>query len=167
MRIFYRFKVFGIILTSIFILLSSTNSVVAENTPNLAIETKAMSEGTKIPEVSKLKTVKGKNFDLNKAISEKPTVLIFYRGGWCPYCNAQLSKLNSIESKLVEMGFQIIAISPDKPENLRESIKKHKLTYLLLSDSKMETAKAFGVAFKVDEATLFKYKAIGIDLKKA
>ncbi len=37
--------------------------------------------GSKVPELT-LKTVAGKSFDLNTAIKAKPTVLIFYRGGW-------------------------------------------------------------------------------------
>jgi len=27
----------------------------------------------------------------------KPTVVLFYRGGWCPYCNSQLSDLHLVE----------------------------------------------------------------------
>jgi cytochrome oxidase Cu insertion factor (SCO1/SenC/PrrC family) len=34
-------------------------------------------------------------------IKEKPTVLVFYRGGWCPYCNVQLSGLGAIESEII------------------------------------------------------------------
>ena len=35
----------------------------------------------------------GTPFDLGAAFSEKPTVLIFYRGGWCPFCNRELGEL--------------------------------------------------------------------------
>ncbi|ULT24851.1 redoxin domain-containing protein [Sphingobacterium sp. E70] len=41
--------------------------------------------------------VKGGAIDIGKAISQKPTILVFYRGGWCPYCNLQLSGLQEIE----------------------------------------------------------------------
>lgn len=37
--------------------------------------------GAKIPELT-LKTVDGDPFDLNSAVSERPTLLVFYRGGW-------------------------------------------------------------------------------------
>ena len=30
----------------------------------------------------------------------KPTIVIFYRGGWCPYCNTQLNDLRHGEPKL-------------------------------------------------------------------
>ncbi len=59
----------------------------------------------------------------------------------------QLGQLQEIEPQLKEMGYQIIAISPDKPEELKKTIEKEKLTYQLLSDSKMEASQAFGIAF--------------------
>ena len=50
-------------------------------------------------------------------------------------------------------GVQLIAITPDRPEKLRESIEKHKLAFRLLSDSQMLAAQAFGVASQLDEAS--------------
>ncbi len=167
MRLFYKLKALSILSLFLFCLPLGVSTALAESIPNSAMETKVLSEETEIPKLNLLKTIEGVKFNLNKAISEKPTVLVFYRGGWCPYCNAQLGKLNSIEPKLLDMGFQIIAISPDKPENLKESIKKNEIKYLLLSDSKMEVAKDFGVAFKLDDFTVLKYNIFGVNLKKA
>lgn len=65
------------------------------------------------------------------------------------------------------MGYQIIAVSPDQPENLRKSVDKHSLSYTLVSDSKMTASKAFGLAHKVNEETLRRYRGFGIDLEKA
>jgi peroxiredoxin len=113
-----------------------------------------------------LRTSDNVPFDLNAATAETPTVLIFFRGGWCPYCNLHLGQLQSIESELVQIGFQIIAVSPDRPEKLKGPAEKHGLKYRLLSDSEMIAAKALGIAFRVDDATVNKYKAAyGIDLE--
>jgi peroxiredoxin len=122
--------------------------------------------GANVPELT-LRTVDGELFNLNEAIRNKPTVLIFYRGGWCPYCNMQLGQLRDIEPEIIKYGYQIIAISPDRPKKLIESIDEHKMNYLLLSDSNMAVAKAFGIAFKLDDATLKKYEEYGIDLHDA
>lgn len=122
--------------------------------------------GQSVPELA-LRTVDGKLFDLNEAIRNKPTVLVFYRGGWCPYCITQLGQLAKIEAEIIKSGYQIIAISPDKSEKLAESINKHSMNYQLLSDSSMAGAKGFGIAFKVDDATIEKYKEYGIDLYSA
>lgn len=121
--------------------------------------------GTTIPEAT-VKTVDGKEVPLKELISQKPTVLIFYRGGWCPYCNAHLAELQQIEQQLVDMGYQILAISPDQPSLLKESISKHNLDYTLLSDSPMAASKAFGLAFKLDDETFTRYKNNGLDLEK-
>lgn len=95
-----------------------------------------------------------------------PVVLIFYRGGWCPYCNAHLAGLRTAEEKLLEMGFQVIFLSADRPELLRTSLKEPDVRYTLLSDSRMEAARALGIAFRVDDATFEKYRSHGVDLEK-
>lgn len=122
--------------------------------------------GTEIPDVE-VQTTDGTTVRLKKLVKEKPTVLIFYRGGWCPYCNGHMAELQRIEQELVDMGYQILAISADRPEKLKESISKHNLDYTLLSDSPMQASKAFGLAFKVDDSTVKRYKRIGIDLEKS
>ena len=63
------------------------------------------------------------------------------------------------------MGVQLIAITPDRPEKLRESIEKHKLAFRLLSDPQMLGAQAFGVAYKLDEAELRQLKKYGSDVE--
>ncbi len=122
--------------------------------------------GDTVPDET-VSAIEGHSVQLRKIISEKPTVLVFYRGGWCPYCNTHLGKLQSIESQIIEAGHQIIAISPDRSSNLRKSIEKGNLTYSLYSDSTMTVAKAFGLAFTVDNATVKKYKLFGINIEKA
>lgn len=103
--------------------------------------------GEQIPLLSLPKST-GKPFDLNRAVSLMPTILVFYREGWCPYCNKQLSGLQEIEPELTRLGYQIIAISTDSPENLSKTMTKDKLSYTLLSDADLSAAKKFGVAFK-------------------
>lgn len=103
--------------------------------------------GESIPILS-LPSSSGKSVDLNKLVAEKPTILVFYRGGWCPYCSKQLSGLQEIEKDLAAMGYQVIAVSTDSPENLSKSMDKQKLSYTLLSDADLNAAKKFGIAYK-------------------
>lgn len=109
----------------------------------------------------------GKEVEMASLHARKPTVLIFYRGGWCPYCNTQLSEIAKAETELVNLGYQVVAISPDRPEELKTTLDKGDLNYQLLSDSKMELTKAYGLAFRVDNDTVTKYQTYGIDLDKA
>jgi peroxiredoxin len=129
-------------------------------------EIKPLNIGEPIPAVT-LKTANATSFDLQAAIAEQPAVVIFYRGGWCPYCNRHLSALQEIDPQLRELGYQIIAISPDQPSELVKSAEAGHLSYTLLSDSKVEAAKAFGLVFTVDNATIEKYKGYNIDLEAA
>jgi peroxiredoxin len=96
---------------------------------------------------------------------KRPTVVLFYRGGWCPYCNAQLSDLHLVEPKLRKSGFEIVFLSTDRPELLYTSLKATDIHYTLLSDSHLEAAKAFHVAYHVDDATLAKMREYGVDLE--
>lgn len=114
-----------------------------------------------------LETPDGHSVDLAALYADKPTVLIFYRGGWCPFCNAHLAELSKIEPQLLELGYQILAISPDRPAELQKSIDKHHLNYQLLSDSSMKLTQSFGLAFRVDDPTVAKYHGFGIDLEKS
>jgi len=122
--------------------------------------------GDSIPDV-KLRTEDNQEVSLRTLASEKPTVLVFYRGGWCPYCNRHLQSLAGIEEDLNKAGVQLVAISMDQPSKLKATPDREKLHYRLLSDSDAAAAKAFGIAFKVDDATVEKYQGYGINLDAA
>jgi peroxiredoxin len=79
----------------------------------------------------------------------------------------QLGQLQTIEKKLLKLGYQIIAVSPDKPENLNSSIEKQQLEYTLLSDSAMSAAQAMGIAYRVDDMTFKRLNEYGIDIEES
>ncbi len=76
-------------------------------------------------------------------------------------------QLQTILPKLAELGYQVIAISPDRPEKLRQTVRQQKLAFALLSDSKLEAARGLGIAYRVDAATLQALAGFGIDLQAA
>ena len=78
-----------------------------------------------------------------------------------------MGQLHKIESQVIELGYQIIAISADRPEKLQESLQKHDLNYTLLSDSKAISPQAFGIAYILDDKTLERYKGFNIDIEVA
>lgn len=122
--------------------------------------------GNALPDVG-LRTLEGTPITLKDAVGGKPAVLVFYRGGWCPYCNLQLSSLRLIRKDLDALGFQLIAISPDTPAELKKTLDKDALDYRLLSDSSAAAMRAFGIGYEVDAETLEKLSGYGIDLEKA
>jgi peroxiredoxin len=135
-------------------------------TPQTADAVRPLLVGARAPKVT-LRDTQGAPVDLTALLAKKPTVLVFYRGGWCMYCNTQLGQLKQAEAKILESGWQIVAVSPDRPAKLAESLAKHELNYSLLSDSDMAAARAFGVAFRLDDETVTKYQGYGIDLDDA
>ncbi|MCO6473856.1 MAG: peroxiredoxin-like family protein [Melioribacteraceae bacterium] len=122
--------------------------------------------GDKVPSVN-LRDIDGEEINLRDITRDKKSILIFYRGGWCPYCNLHLSELQNIENEIVELGYKLIAVSIDKPGKLKESLQEHKLNYELYSDSKAEASRAFGIAFKVGDSQVEMLKSHNMDLEKS
>lgn len=128
-----------------------TSAVHAQNeVAKSAVDIAPLLIGEKIPALT-LKTAENKAFDLSELLKKKKTVLIFYRGSWCPYCNAHLQALAEAEQQIIDLGYQIIAVSSDSPENLKITEEKDKVKYTLLSDSKGDLIKAVGIAYRVPE----------------
>ena len=146
-----------------------TFNVVAE-VPTDANDVKPLLPGMSIPDMQVF-NVKGEELTISANNLSKPFVVTFYRGGWCPYCNAQLAQMRHAEKELLALGFDVYFISPDKPKMLIESLKdkelKEDIGYTLLSDPSMQVSQDFGIAFKVDDETVEKYKKWNIDLEKA
>ncbi|MCF2949144.1 AhpC/TSA family protein [Paraglaciecola aquimarina] len=106
-----------------------------------------------------LQTVDGDPVSLKALTMQKPTILIFYRGGWCPYCNRQLAGLKDIEGKLGELGYQILAISPETPAQLQAQKLQTKFTVKLYSDAELETISGFGIGYYIEDEKRTMYKS--------
>lgn len=113
-----------------------------------------------------LQTAGGEPFVFTPTALNGPVVMTFFRGGWCPYCNLHLAEMRGTEARLRDMGFEVWFISLDKPELLVDSLDDPDSGYTLYSDAKAEASRAFGIAFRVDDKTLERYKGFGIDLEQ-
>ena len=136
----------------------------AQNIPTDAFDVSPILINSTIPN-STVKTIDGVEVSLHEVVREKPTMFVFYRGGWCPYCSRHMMELAQVEDEILKMGYQIIAISVDRPEILKKTLEEIELNYTLLSDSPANAIKAFGLAFTVDQSTVDRYKSVGIDLE--
>lgn len=117
---------------------------------NIAEDISPLLIGESVPNIS-IMSIEGKEMQTNAIFQEKPTVAIFYRGGWCPYCNAQLAEVGKMESEILALGYQIVAISPDAPASLKATMEKNEVKYQLFSDSKGELIKAMGIGFQAPD----------------
>ncbi len=136
----------------------------AYQAPSDPAQVKPLKVGDRAPTFT-VRTAAGVDYVFDSAKRAKPAVLIFYRGGWCPYCNTHLSALNKAEPEMLSMCYEVLFMSTDKPELLYPSLKDKDIRYTLLSDAKMTAAHAFGVAFRLDDATFERYKTRGLDLE--
>lgn len=75
-------------------------------------------------------------------------------------------ELRQHADELAELGVQVIAIAPDRPELAKETRERNEVDFVLAADGEMLSARAFGVAFEVDPKTADRYKGFGIDLKE-
>lgn len=137
---------FYLIITLIAMIANTVNAQL----PNKAEDISPLLYGETIPD-AKLTSPEGNSVSLNELITQKPTILLIYRGGWCPYCNAHLSEIQKVDKEILSLGYQILAISPDSPENLKQTSDKDKLTYSLYSDADGKLIKAMGLAFQAPE----------------
>ena len=157
---FYNLGNFMRIITFTLALLMSL-TIQAKQIAETADQVTPLLNGQQVPSVLTT-TANNKQVDLLSVLDNKKTILFFYRGGWCPFCNTQMGQLKAIEGELSQLGFQLIGISTDSVDDLNASIKDKKLPYQLLSDYNSAVSQAFGLAFfssqKVTDRYLEKMK---------
>jgi peroxiredoxin len=73
--------------------------------------------------------VDGAPITLPDALSGSFAVILFYRGSWCPYCNAQLRAFERARERLDELGARIVALSVDDEATTRELVAKGHLGF--------------------------------------
>ena len=157
-----RILIIGTLLASMLCAAASSTDPVAPNAEAVV----PLKVGDVMPLVT-VRTAAGNPRSIGPAPLEKPTILVFYRGGWCPYCNRHMGALKEVEPDLLKLGYSLLFLSPDRPELLYSSLKDPTVRYTLLSDASMEAASAYHVAFHVDDAGMAQYKSFGVDLEAA
>jgi peroxiredoxin len=121
--------------------------------------------GDQIPNGSLLNT-KGKKVKIKDQLGENKTIIVFYRGGWCPYCNIQLRHLQKRLPEIKARGGELIAVSPQIPDESLSTRQKNELEFTVLSDPKNKWAKKLGIVFELEGDLKELYQKFGIDLKK-
>ncbi len=103
-----------------------------------------LTNGETLPDLS-LPSVSGGSVSLSGYVKDAWSIVLFYRGNWCPFCNAQL---NAFQRKLPEfekLGVRIIAISVDPLDEAKQTVEKHHLTFpVLYGADPAAAAKTFG-----------------------
>jgi peroxiredoxin len=120
--------------------------------------------GTAMPDGALLDAY-GHPTTLAQARAGRPTVVVFYRGAWCPYCNLTLRTYQDVlASALDAQDTALIAISPQKPDGSLSMQEKHGLTFAVLSDPGSQIAGQLGILTMPGEDVRQAQAALGLDL---
>jgi len=89
---------------------------------------------------------------------EGPVVLTWYRGGWCPYCNLQMRAMQKSLDRIEGAGAKLVALSPELPENAKETAESNKLSFLILHDKESALAHEYGIVFDLPQSIVPMYR---------
>ncbi|MFQ6004088.1 MAG: peroxiredoxin-like family protein [Woeseia sp.] len=150
--------------------------------PSAAEDISPLGVGDRAPAFT-VRTVDDEPYYFDPDNLDRPTVLISFRGGWCPYCNMHLSELRHVVPDLKESGFDVLFLSNDRPDQLYEGLQRETqedidgLDYLILSDAGINAARALGTAFTIsgglidylenkerdyDESSIARHRALAV-----
>ncbi|MDD9951022.1 MAG: peroxiredoxin-like family protein [Zetaproteobacteria bacterium] len=103
--------------------------------------------------------IAGKKFSLKEKLQQGPVVIVFYRGGWCPYCNIQLSDIErKLLPQLTKINVSLVAISSDKPDRLTTAALKNRLSFPVISDRELKIIQKYQLRQPLDAKTTQIYK---------
>jgi len=149
--------------------LTSPISAVADGQiASTAEETRPLLVGDLAPRFV-VRTVDGAPFVFDPDALQRPTVVITFRGGWCPFCNMHLMELRHVVPDIAALGVDVLFLSGDRPELLYSGLKQEtqeaidNLDYHILSDADAQAAIAFGIAFRATD-TVARHDAAGNDI---
>jgi peroxiredoxin len=106
----------------------------------------------------------GRPVRLSDVWHKGPLVLVFFRGGWCGYCNLQLRAWQQRADELARLGATLLAISPQTPDHSMRTAADNQFMFAVLSDSNLEAANGFELAFTLPPELVSFYGSVGTDI---
>lgn len=121
-----------------------------EDVANSGILDKALNVGDTAPNF-KLTNALGESVELSEYLKKGKVILTWYRGGWCPYCNLTLHQLQTELPEFKANGANLIALTPELPDNSLNTSEKNNLKFEVLSDLGNTVAREYGIVFKLTD----------------
>lgn len=104
---------------------------------------------------------------LGDLVRQGPLALVFYRGGWCPFCNFQIRELTGAYPEFRRRGVRPVAVSVDRVEEAAKTQAAYQVPFPVLSDPDLAAHRAFRVLHQVSEAEAERLRGFHIDLDQA
>ena len=108
---------------------------------------------------------RGETFS-STAINDANTLVVFYRGGWCPFCNFQIRELSQSYDKFKALGVSLVAISVDRPDAAAVTRNAYEVPFPVLSDPDLKAHEAFNVVLQLDATSVARLAKYGHDIEK-
>ena len=94
----------------------------------------------------------GETVKLSELWSEKPVVLMWYRGGWCPYCSLQLRAMQQNLDQIKGAGATLVVLTPELPEKAKATAETNDLDMVALHDKDSALADQYGIMYELPES---------------
>ncbi len=124
-----------------------------------------LAAGSTVPN-AKLQSFTGERVELAQMWADQPALVVFYRGGWCPYCNVQIRQLANAFPKFLTRNVTPVLISVDKADASTLVANAYEIPFPVLSDPKLKAHKAFNVLLPLDDKAVKRYEGFGINLEQ-
>mgnify|MGYP000253240933 CR=1 FL=1 len=118
--------------------------------PNKPQDVSPLLISEKIPS-TEVTSVSGEPESFTSIVKQKKSVVLFYRGGWCPYCNINLHYLQEELLNFKKEGANLIALTPELPDKSISTKEKNELEFEVLSDVGNKVALEYGVVFTLTD----------------
>lgn len=122
---------------------------------------RAAKAGDAMPVTANLLDAHGRAFDLAALVAEKPLIITFYRGGWCPYCNLELRAYQTLLAEIEAAGGALVAVTPELPDHAMTTAEKNDVAFTVLSDVGGAFSSALGIRFTLSDAVRPFYEKAG------
>jgi peroxiredoxin len=110
-----------------------------------------------------LPDVDGRLHSSERLRAEGPLVVSFYRGGWCPFCNAELRALQAVKTEFDNLKANLAVLSPETRDLPRQLKGRLNIDLTMLADVDHGVAISYGLLFRVPEETKSHYARLGYD----
>ena len=108
----------------------------------------------------------GRTVRLADRLALGPVVLLFSRGGWCPFCTLWLRAWQEALPRLHDAGGDVLAVFPQQPEACGRTAERDLLAYSVLSDPGGQVADSYGVTVDLPEMVRPLFLRLGHDLPR-
>ncbi|MCP4804541.1 MAG: AhpC/TSA family protein [Proteobacteria bacterium] len=119
--------------------------------------------GTAAPDAD-VRTLQGEPTRLAEHV-DGTTLVVFYKGGWCPFCNAHLRELATAYPEFQARGVDIVAISVDSAEAATLTAATWEIPFAVLSDPNLEAHRGYDVVWTASGFEKRLLKLTGADLE--